>query len=161
MLRFSVLKIIGTSIFFFLLALTGSIFFTILGFAWLMFFNGYSIFMFPLLHLSIDQDETIHKTRREGMFFGIQALFNKPAVSVGPIIATVILVSFGFIQGSETQPESALFGIALLFLVYPVIMTAISVIFIYFYPLSDEVLKEIQIKLEKIHKEKLEVSKKS
>jgi GPH family glycoside/pentoside/hexuronide:cation symporter len=95
------------------------------------------------------------------MFQGLQALFNKPAVSIGPIIATIILISFGYVQGSETQPDSALFGITLLFLVYPVVIIAIYLVFIYFYPLHGETLKEMQEKLEIIHKRKREIAQKS
>ena len=90
------------------------------------------------------------------MFQGLQALFNKPAVSIGPIIATIILVSYGFIQGSETQPESALLGITILALVYPAIVIAIALVFIYFYPLHGEKLEEMISKLQVIHKKKAE-----
>ena len=90
------------------------------------------------------------------MFQGLQALFGKPAVSIGPIIATIILVSYGYVQGSETQSASALFGITLLFLVYPVIAIALSLIFIYYHPLHGEKLKEMTNRLEEIHRIKIE-----
>jgi GPH family glycoside/pentoside/hexuronide:cation symporter len=160
-LRFGIFRIIGTVICFVLWLLTSSTLFIILGYGCLAFFSGYSIFTFPLLYLSIDEDEVIHGTRRDGMFQGLQALFNKPAVSIGPIIATIILISFGYVQGSETQPDSALFGITLLFLVYPVVIIAIYLVFIYFYPLHGETLKEMQEKLEIIHKRKREIAQKS
>jgi len=154
-LRFGILKIIGTTLIFGLWYITSLEILILLGLAWLMFFSGYTIFIFPLLHLSIDEDEVIHKIRREGMFFGIQALFNKPAVSIGPIIATVLLISYGYIQGSEVQPESTLFGIMLLLFIYPIIMTALSLFFIYLYPLHGTKLKDMKDKLEEIHKMKL------
>ena len=108
------------------------------------------------MYLSIDEDEVNHGTRRDGIFQGLQALFLKPADSIGPIIATIILVYFGFVQGSDTQPESALLGITLLALVYPAIVIGISLIFIYFYPLHGEALEEMIAKLEVIHKRKAE-----
>ena len=154
-LRFGILRIIGTTLIFILWYITSLEILIMFGLAWLMFFYGYTIFIFPLLHLSIDEDEFIHKTRREGMFFGIQALFNKPAVSIGPIIATVLLISYGYIQGSEVQPESTLFGIMLLLFIYPIIMTALSLIFIYLYPLHGIKLKDMKEKLEEIHRMKL------
>ncbi|TFG14736.1 MAG: hypothetical protein EU535_02795 [Promethearchaeota archaeon] len=156
MLRLGLLRIIGALTCFFLWFSTNLTLFIILGYACLAFFGGYSIFTFPLLYLSIDEDEIIHGTRRDGMFQGLQALFNKPAVSIGPIIATIILISFGYIQGSETQSESALFGITLLFLVYPAIVIGISLIFIYYYPLDGEALLQMEEKLEAIHKMKRE-----
>jgi GPH family glycoside/pentoside/hexuronide:cation symporter len=155
-LRFGILRIIGTFICFVLWILTASTLFIILGYVMLAIFGGYSIFTFPMLYLSIDEDEVVHGTRRDGMFQGLQALFNKPAVSIGPIIATILLVSFGFVQGSQTQPESALFGITLLFLIYPVIIIGISLIFIYFYPLHGEILNNMEQKLNDIHRIKRE-----
>ncbi|MFX0071727.1 MAG: MFS transporter [Candidatus Hermodarchaeota archaeon] len=153
-LRFGILRVLGTAICFIFWILTSSILFIILGFVCLCFFGGYAVFEFPLLYLSIDEDEVIHGTRRDGMFQGLQALFNKPAVSIGPIIATMILVFYGYIQGSEIQPQSALFGISVLFLIYPTIIIAISLLFIYFYPLHGEKLEEMENKLREIHKRK-------
>ena len=155
-LRFGMLRIVGTFVCFVLWMLTASFLFVILGYAFLTFFGGYSIFNFPLLHLSIDEDEAVQGTRRDGMFFGLQALFNKPAMSIGPIIATLILVSFHYVQGSETQPESALFGITILFLIYPIIIIGITLIIIYFYPLYGETLDNMTKKLNELHKIKRE-----
>jgi len=155
-LRFGVLRIISTATCFLLWLLSSLTIFIILGLACLYFFSGYTIFSFPLLYLSIDEDEVNHGTRRDGMFQGLQALFGKPAVSIGPIIATIILVSYGYVQGSETQAESALLGITILFLVYPAIVIAIALVFIYFYPLHGETLEKMQSKLEVIHKKKAE-----
>jgi len=155
-LRFGAIRVLGALTCFFLWYSTSQLLFIILGFALLYFFGGYSIFTFPLLYLSIDEDEVKHGTRRDGIFQGLQALFLKPADSIGPIVATIILVYFGFVQGSDTQPESALFGITLLALVYPAIVIGIALIFIYFYPLHGEKLEEMIAKLEVIHKKKAE-----
>ncbi|MHA1257279.1 MAG: MFS transporter [Promethearchaeota archaeon] len=150
------LRIISTATCFFLWLISSLTIFVILGLVCLYFFSGYTIFSFPLLYLSIDEDEVNHGTRRDGMFQGLQALFGKPAVSIGPIIATIILVSYGYVQGSETQSASALFGITLLFLVYPVIAIALSLVFIYYHPLHGEKLEEMTNRLEEIHRIKIE-----
>ncbi|TFG08806.1 MAG: hypothetical protein EU539_01260 [Promethearchaeota archaeon] len=160
-LRFGILRVLGSGFFFMLWLLSANLMFVLMGYICICFFGGYSIFTFPLLYLSIDEDEVKHGTRRDGMFQGLQALFNKPAVSIGPIIATIILVTFGYIQGSKTQSESALFGIRLLFLIYPMIMTSFSLIFMYFYPLHGERLEKMKMKLDEIHKEKLSRVKKT
>ena len=155
-LRFGAIRVMGALICFFLWLSTSLLLFVILGFAILYCFSGYSIFTFPLLNLSMDEDEVNQGSRRDGMFQGLQALFNKPAVSIGPIIATLILVSFGYIQGSDTQPESALLGITILALVFPAVVIAIALVFIYFYPLHGAKLEEMISKLEVIHKKKAE-----
>ena len=150
------LRIISTLVCFLLWLLTSLTIFIILGLVCLYFLSGYNIFSFPLLYLSIDEDEVNHGTRRDAMFQGLQALFGKPAVSIGPIIATIILISFGYLQGSETQSASALFGITLLFLVYPVVVIAFSLVFIYYHPLYGEKLEEMKNRLEEIHRIKIE-----
>ena len=161
-LRFGFIKTIGMFIIFILILIPTleSLSIPLLWIAFIisMIFGGYGVFGAPLMFLSADEDEVNHGTRREGMLLGMSALFTKPAQSLGPIIATLILVYFGYVQGSDTQSPSALFGIKILFLLVPPLMVAISLIFIYFYPLHGEKLKEMQQKLEKIHKEKREKS---
>lgn len=154
-LRFGILRVIGSIIIFILvisLALDSLLW---VGFIWLTFFGGYGVYiMGSLMYLSVDEDELKHGTRREGMFLGINALFMKPASSLGPIIATLIFLYFGYIQGSDTQPASALLGIKILFLLVPAIFIAMSLIFMYFFPLHGEKLKDMRMKLEELHKQK-------
>jgi len=159
-LRFGLLRVIGAVVIFILALLIPSepaILILWVGFVLWTFFGGYGIFaQGPLMYLSVDDDEIKHGIRREGMFLGINALFTKPAMSLGPIIATLILVSFGYIQGADTQSASTLIGIKIIFLLVPAIATAIGLIFMYFYPLHGERLREMMEKLEEIHKEKQE-----
>ncbi len=109
-------------------------------------------------YLAIDEDEVLNGSRREGMFIGVMALLTKPATSLGPIIATVVLVAFGYVQGGGLgdQPESAFLGIKMMWLLLPAIIAGISLIFIYFYPLHGEKLADMQENLEILHKEKRE-----
>jgi GPH family glycoside/pentoside/hexuronide:cation symporter len=118
--------------------------------------GGYAVFWIPMQFLAIDEDEILHGTRREGMFIGSMALLTKPAASLGPIVATLILTTFGYVQGGalSVQPESVFFGIKLLFMVVPAIGVAASLVFIYFYPLHGERLKKMQEQLKKLHEEK-------
>jgi Na+/melibiose symporter-like transporter len=90
------------------------------------------------------------------MFIGVMALLTKPATSLGPIIATFVLTTFGYVQGGAlaVQPESAFLGIKIMWLLIPAIVAAISLIFIYYYPLYGEKLRNMQEKLEKLHEEK-------
>ena len=87
-------------------------------------------------------------------FLGMNALFTKPANSLGPIVATLILEIFLYAPGSDTQSATALIGIDILFLLIPAIITTISLIFIYYYPLHGEKLKEMREKLKVIHVDK-------
>lgn len=118
--------------------------------------GGYGVFWIPMQFLAIDEDEVLHGSRREGMFIGSMALLTKPAASLGPIIATLILTTYGYVQGGalSVQPESAFFGIKILFMIVPALAVAISLVFIYYYPLHGERLEKMQEQLKKLHKEK-------
>jgi len=120
------------------------------------FLGGYSVFNTPIMYLSIDEDELKTGSRREGMFLGINALFNKPAQSIGPIIATIVLSIFGYIQNSDFQPDSAFIGIKILMFLVPAIINAIGLTFMYFYPIHGETLNQLQEKLRILHAEKRE-----
>jgi GPH family glycoside/pentoside/hexuronide:cation symporter len=158
-LRFGLIRVIGFLFIFILLLLfpTDPLVWLIwLGFIFWTFLGGYQVYtMGSLMYLSVDEDEINHGSRREGMFLGMNALFTKPAASFGPIIATLILAYFGYIQGADVQPAPALIGIKILFFLIPAITTAISLIFIYFYPLHDERLIEMREKLAHLHKVKI------
>ncbi|MHA1270497.1 MAG: MFS transporter [Candidatus Helarchaeota archaeon] len=157
-LRFGILRLAGTFIGFIFIInpLTESLIWVV--FIWTTFFGGYQVFTYPLMTLSMDEDEVKSGSRREGMFLGMNALFTKPAESLGPIIATLILESFGYIKDApaEVQPISALFGIKILFLIIPAIASAISLIFIYLHPLTQSKFNELRVKVEKLHKKKRE-----
>jgi GPH family glycoside/pentoside/hexuronide:cation symporter len=126
----------------------------IIGLILATFFGGYGVFVVPIMYLSADEDEIKNGIRREGMFLGMNALFTKPANSLGPIVATLILEIFLYAPGSDTQSATTLIGIDILFLLIPAIITAISLIFMYKYPLHGEKLKEMREKLEIIHADK-------
>lgn len=120
------------------------------------FFGGYGIFHIPMQYLAIDEDEVLHGSRREGMFIGIMALLTRPATSLGPIIATLVLGAYGYIQGGGlgVQPDNAFLGIKILFLLVPAIVATISLVFIYYYPLRGKRLAEMQQQLAKLHEKK-------
>lgn len=158
-LRFGTIRVIGVLISFLISIIPGLEYFIWVGFIWLTFFGGYEVYTRGgLLYLAVDEDELRHGIRREGMFLGINALFTKPANSIGPIIATAIFFAFGYVQGTDIQSITALFGIKILFLLVPVIFISISLIIMYFFPLHGEKLEEMRRKLETIHQKKREIA---
>ena len=157
-LQFGALRTISSVVLFVIILIPGLEWFIWYGLIITTFAGGYGIFHIPMQYLAIDEDEVLNGSRREGMFIGVMALLTKPATSLGPILATVILTTFGYVQGGGLgdQPESAFFGIKIMWLLLPAIIAGISLIFIYFYPLHGEKLVDMQEKLEKLHKEKRE-----
>ncbi|MHA2392093.1 MAG: MFS transporter [Promethearchaeota archaeon] len=161
MLRFGVVKVIVSFITFFLILVIDEPLITVIGLAILTFFGGYTIFNTPLLYLSIDEDELKTGSRREGMFFGINALIHKPSQSIGPIVATMILTFFNYDPTPEAiQPPEAIIGIKILMFLIPAVVSAIGLAFLYKYPIHNDVLKDLQAKLNILHEEKRQQIKK-
>ena len=120
--------------------------------------GGYTVFVNPYLLLVCDEDEMKHDTRREGMFLGTNAIFNKIAETLGPIIAVTVLVLFNFRQNAPegyVQSETAIIGIKFLLFIVPSIMDVLGMIALRFYPIKGEYLKELKSYIEKAHQEKL------
>ncbi len=117
-------------------------------------FSGFGVFDFALLTVAIDEDELKHGSRRESIFQGTSSLIFKPADSIGPIIATYVLLAFGFITGSTVQKATAIIGIKLLLFVVPSIIHAISLIFIYLFPYHGEKYEQLRRDLKELHVKK-------
>ncbi|MHA2294984.1 MAG: MFS transporter [Candidatus Hodarchaeales archaeon] len=154
-IRFASIKILGTVILLPFVLFTNNL---LLIYFLLLFgslFGGYGLFNVPMMYLSMDEDEVKYGVRREGMFLGMNALFTKPASSIGPIVATIVLTSFSYVAGADVQSESALFGIKILFFLVPTISSLIGLVIIYFYPLRGEKLETLREQLKAIHDKKL------
>jgi GPH family glycoside/pentoside/hexuronide:cation symporter len=158
MLRFGSIRVVLMFLFFLIILFFDDAFLILLFFATNTLLNGYSVFKDPLMYLAMDEDEIKTGSRREGMFLGINALIVKPATSLGPIIATLLLGVFGYIQGAEAslQPNSAILAAKILMFLIPAIVSALGLLAIYFYPLHGEKLEEMKEQLEKLHAEKRE-----
>ncbi|TFG20697.1 MAG: MFS transporter [Promethearchaeota archaeon] len=133
-----------------------SISFAIIGFG----FSGQTVLVYTVLADVIDQDELETGVRREGMYFGTNALITKPAQSVAAAIAGLVFYLTLYNQDlgpGESQPASAIFGIKLLMGLIPTIFIIIGMIVLWRYPLnprSDD-YKEMKQACSDLHDEKL------
>jgi len=120
--------------------------------------GGSVVFVNPYLILVTDEDEMKYDTRREGMYLGTNAIFNKIAESTGPVLAVTVLLLFGYVQGAPegyVQSDTAIIGIKFLFFMVPAIMDALGLIALRFYSIKGDYLKELKSYIEKAHQEKL------
>ena len=108
-----------------------------------------------------DEDETRSGVRREGSFFGINALITKPAQSLAIALIPWILETTNFIarktnlgQMATDQPESAIQGIKILSGLIPGLAVLAGAIILIFYPLRGDYLRTIQQKVLEMHTEK-------
>ena len=108
-----------------------------------------------------DEDELRTGVRREGAFFGVNALLTKPAQSVALWIAPAILEATHFVTRASQegsiyldQPATAIFGIKAFTGLIPGIACLLGATILHFYPLKGSYLKEVQEKVLTLHAEK-------
>ncbi len=108
-----------------------------------------------------DEDEVHTGVRREGAFFGINALLTKPAQSVAMALSPFILEATHFItreanQGQIylNQPEAAIMGIKMLVGLIPGIAMLLGAAVLTAYPLRGDYLDEVKEKVLELHAEK-------
>lgn len=101
----------------------------------------------------VDEDELKTGVRREGMYFGINALFIRIAISFQSIIMGFVLDSTGYNAdlGIGSQPQSALTGLKMLITFIPLITVVLSFICYKFYPLDGKKLSDIKEKVHILH----------
>ena len=104
----------------------------------------------------IDEDETKTGVRREGVYAGIGAPVGKISQVILATGTAFVLSTAGYVSGLEpqNQPLSVGWGFRVGMAVFPIIFTAIMLVFLKFYPLGKERVDEIRKKIEKIHVEK-------
>ena len=108
-----------------------------------------------------DEDELKTGTRREGAFFGINALITKPAQSIAMILPAQILTATHFITRESNgglmqlnQPSEAVLGIKVLFGLIPGIALIVGAFLLVFYPLKGQYLQEVKQKVLTLHHQK-------
>ena len=108
-----------------------------------------------------DEDELRCGVRREGAFFGINAMVTKPAQSIALALAPFILEATNFVtrdanhgQIFANQPESALFGIRLFTGLIPGIAMFLGAALLFWFPLRGPRLAKMQQDLLELHRRK-------
>lgn len=108
-----------------------------------------------------DEDELRSGVRREGAFFGVNALLTKPAQSVALALQPFILELTGFVTRESNQgqiflaqPAGALFGIRALMGLIPGIAMLLGALILSFFPLQGARLARMQAEVLKLHAEK-------
>jgi GPH family glycoside/pentoside/hexuronide:cation symporter len=97
--------------------------------------------------------------RREGVFYGFMTLAQKICRGVGLFLIGLALKQSGFQesvagQAIPAQPEAALAAIHWVTAIVPIVLLLISLVLVYFYPISREVYAEILLRIHERNKEK-------
>ena len=95
-------------------------------------------------------DESVVETgkRKEGMYNGFYIFINRLSIVIQAIIFAVVHSLTGFVEGADTQSESAIWGIRLSMAVIPVFFLIVAtIIFWKLYDLKPEKLNDIKAKI--------------
>ncbi len=124
-------------------------------------FSGQQTITYNILAQVIDEDEVRTGKRREGAFYGANALITKPAQSLALFLTSLILESSGFITRAMndgeiflTQSNAALFGIRAIVGLIPGLAMLVGAGLLFFFPLKGERLKALKAKILVMHAEK-------
>ncbi len=108
-----------------------------------------------------DDDELRSGVRREGAFFGVNALITKPAQSIAIWVTPFILEQTKFVTRASNageifldQPIGAILGIKIFTGVIPGIACLLGALILVWYPLRGQHLKDIQGRVLTLHQEK-------
>jgi GPH family glycoside/pentoside/hexuronide:cation symporter len=88
--------------------------------------------------------------RTTGLVFSALQFAQKLGLAVGAGLSGFILSLFGF-MANQDQSEMSIAGIRLMFSVFPALLAIAGVIVVYFYPLRDAQVKEIERELKARH----------
>lgn len=96
-----------------------------------------------------DEDEMKTGRRREGMYFGMNALIIRLGISLNSLIMGLVLSKSGYDANLpiDAQPQSALFGFRMLCSLIPIVATLIGLLVLKYYPLDGEYLSSVKQKL--------------
>jgi oligogalacturonide transporter len=81
------------------------------------------VFQLPFM---ADIDEAVTGTRREGILSGVNGAMSKVSYGIEQLLLTVVLAAFGFVKGTGAQPQSAVIGIAIMAIAFPIILLGIT-----------------------------------
>ena len=108
-----------------------------------------------------DEDELRSGVRREGAFFGINALITKPAQSIALWLSPFILEQTAFVSRVNNageiflnQPASALLGIKMIVGLVPGLALLLGALILFAYPLRGKYLQQVQANVLALHAQK-------
>ncbi|GAB4316937.1 MAG: MFS transporter [Promethearchaeota archaeon] len=123
---------------------------------------NYMITNQPLMADAIDYDETRTGKRRETTYSGVNALFTKPAVSIGHALFLWILKAYGYVEGDvgvpapppSQQPATVATGVVLGFTLVPFVCLLIGALALRWYSLDGPEWDATKARLREVHAKK-------
>jgi GPH family glycoside/pentoside/hexuronide:cation symporter len=114
--------------------------------------SGSLFFRDPLVGAVADEDELKTGIRREGSFYGVNALVIRLSTIFIFISIGMVFESVGWrVFDPLADPE---LGLRFLMFLFPAIALVVGIISMYFYPITKEKFKQIKEEVDKLHREK-------
>lgn len=132
--------------------ITGVIVATLMGFG----FGGMLYFIYLIIADVIDEDEVKTGIRREGMFFGITNFFMRLSMVLSILTVGIVFTQTGWADYTANPGVDVIFGLRILFVVFPGIALGVILICLYFYPFSKSRVEELKQQIIELHKQKKE-----
>jgi|GEM_PF-45756 GPH family glycoside/pentoside/hexuronide:cation symporter len=126
-------------------------------------YSGVQVINYLLLGQVIDEDEVNTGVRREGSYYGANALVTKPAQSLAVTITAAALAAGQFVTRDSNagiifldQPESALFAIRAVMGLIPGVTLLVAAAILMAFPLRGKRLAAVKAEILRMHAEKHE-----
>ena len=101
----------------------------------------------------IDDDQVRTGVRRDGTFFGMNALVMRLGLAAQGIIMSSIFSATGYVADADIQTSQAVFGIRSLLGIVPLAGAILAVLILLFYPINNARLREVQEKVRIMNQE--------
>lgn len=119
-------------------------------------FGGMLYFIYLIIADVVDEDELKTGVRREGMFFGITNFFMRLAMVLSIVTVSLVFTQTGWEEYNPIPGIEPILGLRILFVIFPGIALAITLLGLYFYPFSKSKVNEIKKQINELHEEKKE-----
>ncbi|QQE11479.1 MFS transporter [Planctomycetota bacterium] len=96
----------------------------------------------------VDEDELNTGCRREGSYTAVLGWIQKMGFALSVFLSGAILDFSGYDAALDQQPTDTLMNMRVLFVFFPIVMAAIMIALIHFYPLNEKRCLEIRERLE-------------
>jgi len=133
--------------------ITGFIAFFIVGIG----LAGDLLYVDLVLATVIDEDELTTGIRREGGYYGINALITKLSTILIFLTISIVFTNVGWtVFKPEEVTDFTIFGLRSLIFIFPAIALCIGIVSMSRFPINKEKYEQIKLESDKLHKEKLE-----
>lgn len=119
-------------------------------------FGGMLYFIYLIIADVIDEDELKTGIRREGMFFGITNFFMRLSMVLSIVTVGLVFTQTGWEEYTANPGVDVVLGLRILFVVFPSIALALTLLCLHFYPFSKSRVEEIKGQITELHKQKKE-----